>query len=99
PAAGEVLHERAGLVLGEDAQLEDARVDEVREHEVDDTVAAAVRDRRLGAVAGERVEAAPLAPGEDHGDDRGSHGWTAASLAWPAATAKGPSVDGAPGVH
>ena len=49
--------------------LVDAGVDEVREHEVDDAVAAAERDGRLGPVAGERGEPFAFAAGEDDPDD------------------------------
>ena len=61
------------LVLGEHLHLVDAGVDEVREAEVDDPVAAAERDRRLGALAGERLEPGPGATGENHRERLG-HG-------------------------
>ena len=68
PAAREVLHHRARLVLGEDAHLEDARVDEVRQHEVDDAIAATEGDGRLGTIEGERREPRAFAPGHDQGE-------------------------------
>ena len=41
--------------------VSDARVREVRQHEVDDAVAAAERHRRLGAVEGQREKSRALA--------------------------------------
>ena len=54
PAASQVLHERARLVLRDHAQLVDAGVDEVRQHDVDDPVASAERHGGLGPVARQR---------------------------------------------
>src|SRR5262249_19496164 len=69
PAARQVLHERARLVLRDHAQLVDAGVDEVRQHDVDDPVSTAERHRWLRPVACEGKEALPLAAGQDDPDD------------------------------
>jgi hypothetical protein len=69
PAAGQMLHQRASLVLRDDVQLVDARVDEVRQHDVDDAIAAAEGHRRLGAVTRERVEPLSFSAGQDDADD------------------------------
>ena len=45
--------QRMALVLGDDADAADARVDAVRQREVDDAELAAEVDRRLGAPVGE----------------------------------------------
>src|SRR5262249_33527852 len=72
PAAGEVLHERAGLVLRDDAELVDPGVDEVRQHDVDDPIAAPEGHRWLRPVAGQWIQALALAAGEDDPDDGGA---------------------------
>ncbi len=66
PRAGDVLLQRRALVLGEHLDLAQPGVDEVGEDEVDDAVAAAERDRRLGPLVGERPEAPPLPTRQDH---------------------------------
>jgi len=67
PVALDVLSERLGLVLDQDVNREDPRVDEVVEHEVDDPVLGAKGDRRFGALGREGVEPGPPAAGQDHG--------------------------------
>ena len=54
PAARDVRVERVRLVLRQHLDLEEAGVDEVRQHEVDEAIATADRHRRLGALGGER---------------------------------------------
>ncbi len=49
PAHADVVVERAGVVLGQDDDVVDVRVDAVGEGEVDDAVLAAERHSRLGA--------------------------------------------------
>ena len=66
PAARDVRVERVGLVLRQHLDLEQARVDQVRQHEVDEPIAAADRHRGLGAIGGERPQATPFTAGEDH---------------------------------
>ncbi len=87
PAAGKVLHQRARLVLGEHADLEDARVDHAGEHEIDDPVAPAERHRGLGAVAGERIEPLALTARQDHGHHRLLHRAPTIDDWWLAASA------------
>jgi hypothetical protein len=66
PATREVRVQRIRFVLGEDLDLRDAAVDQVRQDEVDEPVAAADGDGGLGAVRGERQKACALATGEDN---------------------------------
>jgi hypothetical protein len=66
PGTREVVVQRVGLVLGEHLHLQHTRVGEVRQNEVDDPEATAEGDRRLGALAGERLEPRPCASGHDH---------------------------------
>jgi hypothetical protein len=67
PAEIQVAVEAAGLVLREQEQLPQPAVEAVGEGEVDDPVGAAERHRRLGPVAGERIEPRTLPAGEHHG--------------------------------
>jgi len=67
PAETDVVVQRARVVLGQDDDVVDQRVDAVREREVDDPVLAAERDRGLRADAREDREALAFAAGEDHG--------------------------------
>ena len=62
----DVVVERPRVVLGQDDDVVDVRVDAVREREVDDPVLAAERHRRLGALLGQDREAFALAAREDH---------------------------------
>ena len=66
PVSRDVLLERRALVLREHLDARQPRVDEVREDDVDDPVAAAERDRGLRAIERQREEAPALAAGEDH---------------------------------
>ena len=66
PRARDVLFERRALVLREDLDPMQPRVDEIRENDVDDSIAPTEGNRGLGAVDRERAEAPPLAAGEDH---------------------------------
>ena len=59
--------QRARVVLGQDDDVVDQRVDAVREREIDDPVLAAEGNRGLRADAGEDREALAFATGEDHG--------------------------------
>ena len=68
PAHAHVAVEALRLVLGRDEDLAQARVDAVREREVDDPVRAAERHRRLGALARQRVEPLARAAGEQDRD-------------------------------
>ena len=81
-AALHVGVERLRLVLHQHLDLEDAGVGEVGEDEVDDAVAAAEGDGRLGPVAGERVEPPPFAAGQDHRQEL-RHVVTPPRGAWP----------------
>ena len=67
PAALDVLDQRVRLVLRHDGDPADARVDAVRQHEVDDAELAAERRRRLAAMVGQVFQA--LAAAARH-DDR-----------------------------
>ncbi len=69
PAARDVAIERVGLVLSQDVDPVEPGVHQVRQHEVDDSISPAEGDRRLGAVQGQRSEAAALPTGEHHGHD------------------------------
>src|SRR5204862_6375920 len=69
PRAGDVLDERVRLELSENLDLEEAGVDEVVDDEIDDAIAPAERDGRLGAVARERIEALAHPAGQDHGQN------------------------------
>ena len=66
PAEADVVVERARVVLGQDDDVVDVRVDAVGQREVDDPVLAAERHRRLGPLLGEDREAFALAAREDH---------------------------------
>jgi len=57
-----------GLVLGEDENAAEIRIDAVREGDVDDAIESAKRHGRLGAIASERPEAFALAPGKEYDD-------------------------------
>src|SRR2546427_12346072 len=63
-----MLDEGLGLELGEDVDRAHARVDEVREDEVDDAVLATERSGRLGPVARQGIEAVPLSASQHHAE-------------------------------
>ena len=67
PAALQVLVQGERLVLGQHVDLPQVAVDAVAEGEIDDAVGAAEGHGRLGTVLGQRIEALPLAPGQDQG--------------------------------
>jgi hypothetical protein len=73
PRARDVIVERVRLVLRQHLELEDARVDEVREAEVDDAIAATERDGGLRALSGEGVKARTSATSQHHRECSGSH--------------------------
>ena len=60
-----MLVQGEALVLGEDVDLPQPAVDAVGEGEVDDAVGAAEGHRGLGPVAGERIQALALPPGQN----------------------------------
>jgi hypothetical protein len=62
PGPAHVLDQRLRLVLHEDVQGVDPRVDEVAQDVVDDAMAGAERDGGLAARAGERLEAVARPP-------------------------------------
>ena len=66
PAALDVLDQRMRLVLRQHRDLADARVDAVREHEIDDAELAAKGRRGLAAVLGQVLQALAAAAGHDH---------------------------------
>src|SRR5208337_352848 len=74
PRQPQVAVEREGLVLRQDVHAAQAAVDAVAQGEVNDAIAAAERDRRLGAVARERVQALALPAAEDDDQSFSRHG-------------------------
>jgi hypothetical protein len=71
PSVLEVLDKRLRPPLDHDVNRINARIYEIGEHEIDDSVFAAERNRGLGAVAGKRMKPRPLASG--HYEREGSH--------------------------
>src|SRR5213083_98922 len=71
PRDAQVLDERLRFVLDEDVDRRELGVHEVRQHEIDEPEPPAERHRRLGALAGERLEPLALAAGHDHREDPG----------------------------
>ena len=69
PCGGDMLVQRVALELRQDLDLEDARVDEVVQNEIDDAVGSAEMHGRLGAVAGEGLQTASLSACHDHAKD------------------------------
>ena len=67
-SVADVLVEDERLVLREDADRIDPRIDAVGEREIDDAVLGAEGDRGFCDVAGERKKPAALAAREKHGD-------------------------------
>ena len=65
PAVLQVAQQAVALVLGDDADAADARVQAVRQREIDDAELAAEVDRRLGAAVGQLPEAAAAPAGQD----------------------------------
>ena len=68
PTALDVLDQRMRLVLRHDRDPPDARIDAVREDEVDDAELAAERRRRLAAMVGEMFQALAAAARHDDGE-------------------------------
>ena len=68
PAEADVLVQRARLVLGQDEDPPEPRVDAVREREVDDPVGPPEGHRGLRATRRERLEPLALAAGQDQGE-------------------------------
>src|ERR1700733_7967493 len=66
PAALNVLDQRLRLVLGQYRDLPDARIDAVRQHEIDDLEFAAERRRGLAAVLREPLGAFAAPPRHDY---------------------------------
>ena len=66
-AGADIAIELQRTVLGEHTHGVDARIDAVGQGEVNDTEFAAKGDGRLGYVAGQRIQAAALATGQQHG--------------------------------
>ncbi len=64
PAALQVADQAVGLVLGGDADAADARIERVRQREVDDAGLAAEIDRRFGAPVGQLLQPASAAAGQ-----------------------------------
>ena len=74
PAVDDVFHQALGFELGQDENAVDAAVHEIAQHEVDDAVFAAERDGGFRALVGQGSQTGPFAAGEDHGQNRCSHG-------------------------
>jgi len=64
PGGGDVPVQRMRLVLGQHADPQIPTIDQIGQNEVDQPVVAAERDRRLGAVGGERPQPLALTAGE-----------------------------------
>ena len=75
PALADVLDQRVGLVLRQHRDLADARVEAVRQHEIDDAELAAERRGGLAAILGELLE--PLAAPARHDDGERAAGQAA----------------------
>jgi hypothetical protein len=65
PGGGDVTVQTVALVLGQDGDVQDAGVDQVRQGEVDQPVEPGERDRGFGPVGGERSQPLALTTGED----------------------------------
>ena len=72
PAALHMLNQGVRLILREDEDLADARVDAVRQREVDDAVLAAERRGRLGTMVRQLHEPLTAAARHDDGDGAAS---------------------------
>jgi hypothetical protein len=66
PAQPDVVVERPGVVLGQDDDVGDVRVDAVRQGEIDDPVLATERHRGLRALLRKDREPLALAARKDH---------------------------------
>ncbi len=65
PVLRDVAVQGMGLVLGQYADLEETRIDEVGEHEVDKPVGAAEGNRGFSPVSGQRVQPLAFPTGQD----------------------------------
>ena len=68
PAHLQMPQQAVRLVLGQDGDAADVRVDAVRQDEIDDAELAAEEHRRLGAPVGQLLEPAAASAGEDQRD-------------------------------
>src|SRR5712664_4354376 len=68
PASANVAVKAESLVLGENENAAEIRIDAVREGDVDDAIESTERNSGLGAVASERPEALALASGKENYD-------------------------------
>ena len=68
PAVDDMFHQALGFELGQNENTVDSAVDEITEHEVDDTVFSAERNSRFGALIGQRGQTAAFSAGKDHGE-------------------------------
>src|SRR5229473_4655100 len=68
PARTDVTVKAKRLVLSEDENPAEIRIDAIGKRDVDDAVECAERNGRLGAVASQRPEAFALAPGKEYDD-------------------------------
>ncbi len=73
PAVAQVLQQGLTTKLDQYINGIDPGIDQVTEHEIDDSVHASERDRRFGAFAGQWVKSRTLAPGEDEGQNLELH--------------------------
>ena len=64
----DVVHQAVVVVLGDDADLGDVGMDEVGEHEVDETVSARIRQRRRRTVYRQIVEMAVFVGCKQYGE-------------------------------
>src|SRR6476646_6551568 len=60
-----MIVQRSRAVLGQHANIVDARVDAVREREIDDPILASERHGRLGSLGRQRAERLAIAAGQD----------------------------------
>jgi len=74
PALSEMVLQGRGLILREDEDLPEMRVEAVTQRKVDEAVAASEPDRGFGALGGERPQSRALPPGENTGHHVGHHG-------------------------
>src|SRR5208283_1648751 len=64
PSLAQMLEQRLAAELGEHVDRVDSGVDEIAEDEIDDSVFASERNRRLGAISSEGKEPPSLAAGK-----------------------------------
>ena len=69
PCSGDVLIQRIALELRQNLDLEDAGIDEIVQHKVNDAVSSAKMHSRLRAIAGEGLQTASLTTSHDHTKD------------------------------